>query len=57
MTSDQQRQLVMNIAGGLSQCSNKVQERMFPHFDRADSSYGRMVRDAVAAQTKLSQAS
>ena len=34
MNSDQQQQLVNNIAGGLSQCSAEVQERMLPHFDK-----------------------
>ena len=57
MNSDQQQQLANNIAGGLSQCTAEVQERMLPHFDKADSNYGRMVRDAIAVKSQLSQAS
>ena len=57
MNSDQQQQLANNIAGGLSQCSAEVQERMLPHFDKADTNYGRMVRDAIAVKSELSQAS
>ena len=43
MSNDQQQQLVDNIAGGLSQCSAEVQERMLPHFDQCDPKYGRQV--------------
>ena len=57
MSEDQQQQLVDNIAGGLSQCSVEVQERMIPHFDQADAKYGSMVRESIAAITGIRKAS
>lgn len=57
MSSDQQQQVANNIAGGLSQCSAEVQARMLPHFDQADSNYGKIVRDAIAAKVELSKVS
>jgi len=57
MSTDQQQQLVDNIAGGLSQCSSDVQERMLPHFDQADPAYGSMVRDSIAVITGIRKAS
>jgi len=57
MSTDQKQQLVDNIAGGLSQCSAAVQERMLPHFDQADSQYGSMVRDAITTLQDIRKAS
>ena len=57
MTGDQQQQLVSNIAGGLSQCTNEVQQRMLPHFDQCDPKYGNMVREAIAAIQGIRKAS
>lgn len=56
MTGDQQQQLVDNIAGGLSQCSVEVQQRMTPHFDQADPNYGSMVRESIASITGIRKA-
>ncbi len=47
MSEDQKRQVVSNIAGGLSQCSKPVIERMLPHFDACDPDYGQQVRDSL----------
>ena len=57
MSEGQQQRLVDNIAGGLSQCSAGVQERMIPHFDQADPKYGDMVRESIAAITGIRKAS
>jgi catalase len=57
MNTDQQQQLVNNIAGGLSQCSSEVQARMLPHFKQADANYGSMVCEAIAKITGMKQAS
>ncbi len=57
MSEDQQQQVADNIAGGLSQCSAEVQERMIPHFDQADPKYGSMVRESIAAITGIRKAS
>lgn len=57
MSADQRQQLVNNIAGGLSQCTIEVQQRMLPHFDQADSQYGKMVRDTVAKILDVRKAS
>ena len=57
MSANQQQQLADNIAGGLSQCSTQVQERMLPHFDKADSAYGQMVRDSIAQLVDARKAS
>ena len=57
MSADQRQQLANNIAGGLSQCTVEVQQRMLPHFDQADPQYGQMVRDAVAKILDVRKAS
>lgn len=57
MSEDQQHQLVDNIAGGLSQCSAAVQERMLTHFDQADPMYGSRVRESIAAIQGMRKAS
>ena len=57
MSEDQQQQLVSNIAGGLSQCSVDVQQRMLPHFDECDAKYGSMVREAIASIEGIRKAS
>lgn len=51
MSDDQKRQLVNNIAEGLSQATSDVQEAMFSQYDQADPAYGLMVRAAVAKQS------
>ena len=48
MSEDQKQQLVNNIADGLSQATQDVQEAMFVQYDLADSDYGERVRKAVA---------
>jgi catalase len=48
MSEDQKNQLVNNIADGLSQATQDVQEAMFVQYDLADSDYGKRVRNAVA---------
>jgi catalase len=50
MNEDQKCQLVSNIADGLSQASQDVQEAMFAQYDQADEDYGKRVRQAVAAR-------
>ena len=57
MSVDQKQQLANNIAGGLSQCTAEVQQRMLPHFDQADPAYGQMVRDAIAEVVDMRKAS
>lgn len=51
MSDDQKRQLVNNIADGLSQATSDVQEAMFRQYDQADPAYGLMVRAAVASKS------
>ena len=50
MNEDQKCQLVSNIADGLSQARQDVQEAMFAQYDQADEDYGKRVRQAVAAR-------
>lgn len=57
MSADQQQQLANNIAGGLSQCTVEVQQRMLPHLDQADPKYGQMIRDAIASIQNVRKAS
>lgn len=47
MSDDQKEQLTSNIAGGLSQASISVQERMVEHFSKADIEYGRLVKEKL----------
>lgn len=50
MSEDQKQQLVNNIADGLSQATQDVQEAMFVQYDLADKDYGARVRKAVASR-------
>ncbi len=50
MSEDQKQQLVNNIADGLSQATQDVQEAMFVQYDLADKDYGASVRKAVASR-------
>ena len=50
MSEDQKQQLVNNIADGLSQATQDVQEAMFVQYDLADKDYGARVRKAVASK-------
>jgi len=54
MAAEERQRLVDNIAGGLSQCSVEVQDRMFPHFDQCDPEYGHGVREVVGRIIKSS---
>ena len=47
MSDNQKKQLVDNIAGGLSQATTSVQHRMIEHFSRCDQAYGDQVKDAL----------
>ena len=49
MSTDQKRQLVNNIAGGLSQANASIQERMLAYLNKADPEYAAMVKAALAA--------
>ncbi len=49
MSEDQKNQLANNIAGGLSQATASVQERMLAQFSAADADYGARVKNALAA--------
>lgn len=49
MSDDQKSQLAGNIAGGLSQASEEVQQIMLGYFTQADSEYGEKVRQALNA--------
>ncbi len=47
MSRNQKQQTVSNVAGGLSQCSQEVVDRMLPHFDQCDADYGAKARKAI----------
>ncbi|TQV88825.1 catalase [Aliikangiella coralliicola] len=47
MSDDQKQQLVNNIAGGLSQANQSIQERMIAQFTKADPQYGDMIKKAL----------
>jgi len=49
MNDDQKNQLARNIAGGLSQASASVQERMLAQFAAAAPDYAERVKKALAA--------
>jgi catalase len=49
MNDDQKQQLFNNIAGGLSQASKSIQERMLAQFAKADPAYAEGVKSAIAA--------
>ena len=57
MSANQKQQLADNIAGGLSQCTAEVQDRMLPHFDQADPKYGNIVRESIAVIAGIRKAS
>ena len=44
MSADQKAQLTNNIAGGLSQANNSIQERMLVQLEQADADYAEMVK-------------
>jgi catalase len=52
MSDDQKRQLFNNIAGGLSQADESIQERIYMQFVKADPAYAEGVRAAVIAINK-----
>ncbi|MFT7699834.1 MAG: catalase [Candidatus Krumholzibacteriia bacterium] len=47
MSDEQKQELVSNIAASLGGAREDIQARMIPHFEKADSEYGRMVKDAL----------
>ena len=47
MSEDQKQQLIGNIAGGLSQATTSVQERMIEQFTKADPDYGQRIKAAL----------
>lgn len=47
MTEDQKQQLVNNIAGGLGQCNQSIQQRMLAQFEKADPDYASRVKQAL----------
>ena len=49
MNDDQKNQLARNIAGGLSQASASVRERILAQFQAADPDYAERVKKALAA--------
>lgn len=49
MSADQQQQLFDNVAGGLAQASESVQQRMLEQYAQADPAYADGVRKAMAA--------
>ncbi|MGB0455093.1 MAG: catalase [Bacteriovoracaceae bacterium] len=47
MGEKQRSQLVSNIAGSLGGAKKEIQERMLPHFDKADADYGARIKKAL----------
>lgn len=47
MSDDQKQQLFNNIAGGLSQASERIQNRMLAQFSKADPAYSAGVKEAI----------
>jgi catalase len=47
MSEDQKRQLIGNIADGLSQATESVQARMIEQFTKADPDYGQSIKAAL----------
>ncbi|KEI70507.1 catalase [Endozoicomonas elysicola] len=47
MSEDQKRQLIGNIAGGLKQATESVQQRMIQHFTLCDADYGQRIQAAL----------
>jgi catalase len=52
MTEDQKNQLANNIADGLSQASEDVQQAMYAQYEQADKEYAERVKQAVADRTR-----
>jgi catalase len=48
MSAAQKAQLVNNIAGGLKQASQLIQDKMLAQFYAADSEYAEMIKQALA---------
>ena len=49
MSEDQKQQLVSNIASGLGQATESVQQRMIEHFVRCDPDYGKRIKALLSA--------
>jgi catalase len=49
MSDDEKVRLAVNIAEALGGCRDEIVERQLGHFDAADSSYGRLVREGLDA--------
>lgn len=47
MSEDQKKQLAANIAGGLSQANESIQQRMLAQFEKADPDYAARVKVAL----------
>ncbi len=47
MSENQKRQLIGNIAGGLKQATESVQQRMVQHFTLCDADYGQRIQAAL----------
>ena len=52
MSPCQKGQLVHNIAAGLHQCTEDVQQRMLAQYEQADPQYAAMVKQAIATYQK-----
>ena len=52
MSPCQKGQLVHNIAAGLHQCTDDVQQRMLAQYEQADPQYAAMVKQAIATYQK-----
>lgn len=52
MSPCQKGQLVHNIAAGLHQCTDDVQQRMLAQYEQADPQYASMVKQAIATYQK-----
>ncbi|BBO29630.1 catalase [Alteromonas sp. I4] len=52
MSPCQKGQLVHNIAAGLHQCTDDVQQRMLAQYEQADPQYAAMVKQAIATFQK-----
>jgi len=52
MSPCQKGQLVQNIAAGLHQCTDDVQQRMLAQYEQADPQYAAMVKQAIATYQK-----
>ncbi len=47
MSDTQKEELISNIAGSLGGARKDIQDRMIPHFEKANSEYGKRVKDAL----------